>query len=96
MKLYWRKTAEFIRRDWHSHPTRLILETLQWFINVAVAVVFAVTVPNVPLGVVYPLFFAGLAINIYSSYTRGSFGLLLTSCTMLLVNIIGYVRLLLS
>lgn len=94
MKLYWRKTVEFVRKDWRSHPLRLILETLQWGINVAVAVIFAVTVPTVPLEIVYPLFFAGLGINIYSAYTRGSFGLLLTSCTMLLVNVIGYSRLL--
>ena len=94
MTLDWHKTVNFIKRDWHSHPVRLCLEVFNWFLNIIVVVTFAVTVPNVPFLIVYPLFFCCLAISIFSAWTRGSFGLLMTSSTIFLVDLVGYFRLL--
>ena len=84
----------FIVSDWQSNPVRLILETVNWALNFATALIFAVTVPNVPLHVVYPIFFLALVISIYTAMSRHSFGLLITSITLLLINIVGYYRLL--
>lgn len=94
MKLDWQTTADFIREDWQSNPLRLILETVCWALNFVVAMIFTLTVPNVPLHTVYPIFFVALAISIYSAVSRGSFGLLLTSVTMFLIDAVGYYRLL--
>lgn len=88
------RTLEFVLADWHSNPLRLILETVNWALNFATALIFAITVPNVPLHVVYPIFFMALSISIYTALSRHSFGLLITSITLLLINIIGYYRLL--
>lgn len=90
----WHATVNFIREDWHSHPVRLILETINWLLNLAVALTFTLTVPNVPLLLVYPLFFAALSISIYSAISRGSFGLLMTSITIFVIDFIGYIKLL--
>lgn len=90
----WHKTAEFIRRDWHSHPVRLILETFNWALNFVIAMTFTLTVPNVPLLVIYPLFFIALSISMYSAASRGSFGLLMTSLTIFVIDLVGYYRLL--
>lgn len=84
----------FIIDDWRSNPIRLILETINWLLNFATALIFAVTVPDVPLHVVYPIFFMALTISIYTALSRHSFGLLITSITLLLINIVGYYRLL--
>ena len=96
MQLDWHKTVNFIKRDWHSHPVRLCLEVFNWFLNVVVVVTFAATVPNVPFLVVYPLFFTCLSISIYSAWSRGSFGLLMTSSTIFIIDLFGYYRLLSS
>jgi len=90
----WHKTANFIRDDWHSHPGRLILETVNWALNFVIAMTFTLTVPNVPLLIVYPLFFTALSISIYSAISRGSFGLLITSLTIFIIDLVGYYRLL--
>lgn len=90
----YHKTIDFIKRDWHSHPVRLCLEVLNWFLNIIVVVTFAATVPDVPFLLVYPLFFCCLSISIYSAWSRGSFGLLMTSLTIFLVDLVGYYRLL--
>ena len=94
MRANWHKTVDFVKRDWHSHPVRLILEIFNWFLNVVVVVTFACTVPDVPFLIVYPLFFACLSISIYSAWSRGSFGLLMTSLTIFIIDLVGYYRLL--
>ena len=90
----WHKTVKFIRDDWHSHPVRLGLEVVNWFLNVVIVVIFTATVPDVPYLTVYPLFFICLSISIYSAISRGSFGLLLTSLTIFCIDLVGYYKVL--
>jgi hypothetical protein len=90
----WHKTAKFIKDDWDSHPVRLMLETVNWALNFVIAMIFTLTVPNVPLLLVYPLFFTALSISIYSAISRGSFGLLITSLTIFIIDLVGYFKLL--
>jgi hypothetical protein len=70
------------------------METINWALNFAVAMTFTLTVPNVPLLVVYPMFFTALSISIYSAISRGSFGILITSITIFLIDLVGYYKLL--
>ena len=92
----WHTTAKFIRDDWNSHPVRLILETVNWMLNLAVALLFAFTVPNVPLLLCYTLFLIAIGISIYTSISRGSFGLLATSITIFIIDFIAWIKLLYS
>jgi hypothetical protein len=94
MNINYRTTIEFVKSDWRSNPVRLMMETINWGMNVAVAMTFTLTVPDVPLLLVYPMFFTALTISIYSAISRGSFGLLITSITMLLIDLVGYAKLL--
>ena len=90
----WNKTLQFLQADWKSNPLRLALETVNWALNLAIALIFAITIPDVPLLIVYPIFFAALSISIYSAISRGSFGLLITSITLFAIDIVGFIRLL--
>jgi len=92
--LNWQNTWQFIQADWQSNPLRLCLETLNWLLNLSVALIFTLTIPDVPLKIVYPIFFVALTLSIYSAISRGSFGLLLTSITMFIIDAVGYYRLL--
>lgn len=94
MKNNWNNVINFIKTDWYGHPVRLCLEIVNWLLNIVIVVTFAITVPDVPYLVVYPLFFGCLTISMYSAYSRGSFGLLLTSLTIFLVDLVGYYKVL--
>lgn len=84
----------FIQRDFHSHPWRLMGECYNWFVSVLVAIIFAVTVPNPPLIILYPIWISGLFIVILCAKSRGSFGLLMGASSMAFIDTIGYIRLL--
>jgi hypothetical protein len=90
----WHKTVEFIRNDWHSHPVRLMLETTNWILNIIIATSVSLTVPYTNWLYVYPVIFVAISISIYSSISRGSFGILLTSITLLVIDAVGYYRVL--
>lgn len=90
----WHSTVNFIKNDWRSHPVRLVLETVNWLLNLTIGLIFAFTVPNVPLLLCYSLFLIAISISIYSSVSRGSFGLLATSITIFTIDLITWIRLL--
>ena len=92
----WHKTVKFVKDDWNEHPVRVILEGINWALNLAVALLFALTVPNVPLITAYTLFLLALSISIWSAYSRGSFGLLMTSITIFIIDVVAYWRLLIG
>lgn len=94
MKLNWHNTTNFIKTDWHSNPLRLFLETVNWMLNIVIATTVSLTVPYTDWKIVYPIIFCAISISIYSSISRGSFGILLTSITLLIVDSIGYWRIL--
>lgn len=96
MKIDWHNTINFIKQDWHEHPVRLLLETLAWAMNLTVALIFAATVPNIPLLAVYPIFLTALVIGMWSAVSRGSFGNLMTSITIFVIDSYAYIKLLYS
>lgn len=94
MKLDWHKTVEFVRNDYQSNPTRLTAEVIVWLLNIVIALTVSLTVPITDWSIVYPIIFVALSINVYSSISRGSFGLLMTTITLMVVDSIGYYRIL--
>jgi hypothetical protein len=92
----WHDTVKFIRDDWQANPIRVVFETINWMLNLAVALLFAFTVPNVPLLLCYTLFLIAIGISIYTSISRGSFGLLATSVTIFIIDFIAWIKLLYS
>ena len=94
INLDWHQTIEFVRRDWNKNPLRLTLETVNWLLNIVIAGTVSATVPYTDWSVVYPVIFVAISISIYSAVSRGSFGLLMTSLTLLIIDSIGYYRIL--
>lgn len=92
----WHDTVKFIKDDWQANPIRVVFETINWILNLAVALLFAFTVPDVPLLLCYTLFLIAIGISIYTSISRGSFGLLATSITIFIIDFIAWIKLLYS
>jgi len=85
-------TIEWIRDDWHSYPFRFFIELLAWAISIGCSVTMALTVPNPPLLVLYPIWISGCAMYGWASYTRKSFGMLANYLLLVTIDTVGLVR----
>lgn len=86
----------FIQTDFHSHPLRFTAEAWNWFSAIAAAIIFALTAPNVPFLVTYPLWMSGTLLNVLCARSRGSFGTMMMAISMTIIDVYGLTRLLLN
>jgi hypothetical protein len=87
-------TLQWIKDDWCSSKFRFIVELLAWAISIGCAITMAVTVPNPPLLILYPIWITGCALYAWASYTRKSFGMLANYLLLVTIDIIGLIRML--
>ena len=85
-------TFEWIKDDWNSHPLRFVIELLAWAISIGCSITMAVTVPNPPLLVLYPIWISGCALYAWAAYTRKSFGMLANYLLLTTIDTIGLIR----
>ena len=89
-------TFDWIRDDWRSNPTRFVLELLAWAISIGCSLTMAITVPNPPLLLLYPVWISGCAIYAYAAYTRKSFGMLANYILLTSIDTVGLIRMLMQ
>jgi hypothetical protein len=89
-----RPTFDWIKNDWHSHPLRFIAELVAWGISLGCSIIMAITVPNPPFLVLYPMWITGCAIYTWAAYSRGSFGMLANYLLLTTIDTVGFVRIL--
>jgi len=85
---------DWIRDDWRSCRFRFIIELLAWAISIGCSVTMALTVPNPPLLVLYPVWILGCALYAWASWTRKSFGMLANYILLTTIDTIGLIRML--
>ena len=90
----FKPTLEWIRDDWYSGKFRFIVELVAWAISIGCAIAMAVTVPNPPLLILYPIWIAGCAMYAWAAYTRKSFGMLANYLLLVTIDIVGLIRML--
>jgi hypothetical protein len=83
---------QYIKTDWHSNRTRFCAEVFAWACSVVSAVIFAATVPNIPVVPLYTIFIAGCISSAWACYTRRSFGLMANSVFLVIIDGIGLAR----
>jgi len=88
------KTFEWIKDDYRTNPFRFVLELLAWAISVGCSITMAVTVPNPPLLLLYPVWISGCGIYAYAAYTRKSFGMLANYLLLTSIDTVGLIRML--
>ena len=82
------------RADFQVWPTRFVLEILAWFLSIGCAVTMALTLPNPPFLILYPLFITQCAIFGWAAWTRRSTGMLANYMLLVTIDVIGLIRLL--
>jgi hypothetical protein len=87
-----RPTFEWIKDDYRTHPSRFCVELLAWAVSIGCSITMAVTVPNPPLLVLYPIWISGCAMYAWASYTRKSFGMLANYILLTTNDTIGLIR----
>ena len=90
----FKPTIEWIKEDYASHPFRFAVELLAWAISIGNSITMAITVPNPPLLVLYPIWITGCALYAWAAYTRKSFGMLANYILLTTIDSIGLLRML--
>lgn len=84
--------VEWIKNDWKSHPFRFIVEVFAWAISIGCSITMALTVPNPPLMVLYPIWIAGCSMYAWAAYTRKSFGMIANYLLLVAIDSVGLFR----
>ena len=82
----------WIKDDFRSHPIRFCIELLAWAISIGCSITMAVTVPNPPLLVLYPIWISGCALYAWAAWTRRSFGMLANYLLLTTIDTVGLIR----
>jgi len=84
----------WISDDWKSNKFRFIVELLAWAISIGCSITMALTVPNPPLLILYPIWIAGCAMYLWAAFTRKSFGMVANYLLLVSIDTIGLIRML--
>lgn len=87
---------EWAKHDYTSYPLRFILEVFAWLVGMFCCITMALTVPNPPLLMLYPLWMLCCSVYAWSAWTRGSLGIMANSMLVAAVDGFGLIRLLLQ
>lgn len=87
-------TWDWIKSDWKSHKVRFAIEVIAWAISIGCSITMALTVPNPPLLVLYPIWILGCALYAWAAYTRRSFGMLANYVLLTTIDTVGLIRML--
>ena len=94
MKKILFNVAEWIGDDYRSHPLRFAIEILAWAMSIGAAVLFALTVPNVPFLVYLSVTITGCGLYAWAAYSRRSFGMLANYLLLTTIDSVALSRIL--
>ena len=84
----------WVREDYASNRFRFVIELMAWATSIGCSITMAITVPNPPLLILYPIWISGCVMYAWASYTRKSFGMLANYILLVSVDTVGLARML--
>ena len=96
MKKILVSTTEWIKDDYNSHPFRFAVEMLAWAMSIGAAILFALTVPDIPFLLYLTITISGCAMYGWSAWSRGSFGMLANYLLLTTIDTVALSRYLLQ
>lgn len=88
------KISQWIAADWKSHPFRVVLEITAWAMSIGCSLVMAFTIPNPPFMLLYPMYITQCGMFLYTTWTRGSFGMVANYSLLMTIDICALIRML--
>jgi len=95
MNNLFRPTWEWIKADYASDRIRFIIEFFAWGASIGCSIIMAITVPNPPLLVLYPIWILGCSMYAWAAWTRRSFGMLANYMLLVTIDSVGLLRMVL-
>ena len=89
-------TLQWIRDDYSSNRLRFFVELCAWAVSIGCSITMAVTVPNPPLILLYPVWISSCAMYAWASWTRKSFGMLANYILLTSIDTFGLIRMLMQ
>ena len=90
----FKPTIDWIKDDWQSNRFRFSIEIFAWAISIGCSITMAVTVPNPPLLILYPIWIVGCSMYAWAAYTRKSFGMIANYMLLVTIDSVGLIRML--
>ena len=88
--------ANYIKNDYSTNPIRFVVEVTAWTLSIGCAVTMALTVPNPPLLILYPIFITQCIMYGWASYSRRSVGMIANYALLVTIDCVGLVRMLIN
>lgn len=85
------RVAQFIAKDWRSHPIRFVVEVIAWLLSISASVIMALTVPSPPLLIIYLCWVVGCSLYAWCAISRGSFGMLANYALLTAIDTYGLI-----
>lgn len=82
------------KKDYREWPLRFVLEISAWMMSIGCAIGMALTVPNPPFLILYPLFILQCTIFCWAAWTRRSTGMVANYLLLVAIDSIALFRLL--
>ena len=96
MNVIFLNICNYIKDDYSTNPLRFVVEVTAWIISVGCSVTMALTVPQPPLLILYPIWITGCAMYAWAAYTRKSFGMIANYVLLVTIDSVGLVRMLIN
>lgn len=81
------------KNDFNEWPLRFVLEISAWILSIACSLTMAITVPNPPFLILYPLFIFQCAIFCWAAWTRRSTGMVANYLLLVSIDSVALIRL---
>ena len=81
------------KNDFKEWPLRFVLEITAWMLSIGCSATMAVTVPNPPFLILYPLFILQCAIFCWAAWTRRSTGMVANYLLLVTIDSVALIRL---
>jgi hypothetical protein len=83
---------DWIKQDFSSNPRRFIIEVIAWILSISCSITMAITVPNPPLIILYPIWITGCTLYAWAAWSRKSTGMLANYMLLASIDLIGLYR----
>lgn len=87
---------DWIQNDYRANSFRFCVECVAWAVSIGCSVTMAITVPDPPLIILYPIWISGCGMYAWASYTRKSFGMLANYLLLVSIDSVGLTRMILQ
>lgn len=96
MNLILLNIISYIKSDYTTNPFRFVVEVTAWALSIGCSITMALTVPNPPLLILYPIFISQCIMFGFCAYSRRSFGMIANYLLLVTIDCVGLTRMLIN